>query len=860
MSSGQPPLFPRRTTGRVVRPECSGSGAVSLQARRSDLPFAPQEPPIIRAGKTLLLWLGRGIVILLLLIVFLGAGLVITSWRALPTIDGTIALPVAGQLPQGPDSRVRPQTVIASVTIDRDRYGIPTIRATSEHDGYFALGWVHAQDRLWQMESMRRLGAGRMAELIGAPGVAIDRFVRTLGLYHLATETWREMPADSRAVLEAYSAGVNAWIRERPDPLPLEFQLLVHEPEPWTPVDSLVWGRLMALWLSGDWTEELLRAALFKRLTADQMRQLWPALAGVPSGETADLSQAVLDSMPAELMPRLASNAWAVSGDRTASGKPLLANDPHLGFQVPIQWYLVRLELPTRILAGATAPGVPFLSIGRNNALAWGFTTTHSDTMDLYLERLEGPGEVATEAGPVPIAQRQEIIKVRFGDDVPLTVRSTRHGPIISDAALGGSARLIPRLVGDHQMLALQATALRPEDSTADALFHINRARSLEQLERALARFQAPQQNITVGTIYGDIARYSPGLVPIRPKPTGLTPTPGWAADWRWDRFIPFQTLPSEINPKRGYVFNTNSRIAPDDYPYYLTDAWPGEDRATRIDRILARASDLTVADMQLYQMDTVSVAVERLLPRLIALADAAHLPPESDAGRALVRLRNPSWKADMAAPRTEPLLMAAWLSTLPRGLFADEMGPLFAHWNRLDVDLLLRVFDEDPSWCDDVTTPDDKEPCSRVAGQALETAMADLRTRLDGDDPLNHAWGEMHRARFGHLLFSWIPGLGSVSGFRVPTGGDNFTLSRGTFSMTGDDRFEHVHGAGLRTVMDLENLDRSGFVLATGQSGQVFSPHYADQLALWQDGMLLTLDGTVDPQGHRLILEPSMR
>jgi penicillin amidase len=770
-----------------------------------------------------------------------------------------VDVPIGGQIPR-PGEPGKAAIPGGPISIARDAHGIPTIRATSETDAAFGLGYVHAQDRLWQMESMRRLGAGRLSEVMGAATLPVDRFFRTLGLMPLALESYRGLPDDTRAVLDAYAAGVNHFLETDPSPLPPEFLVLAHRPQPWTPVDSLVWGRLMGLVLSGDWRDELIRAALLPTLTADQMRDLWPALAGLPATALLDANTALrlAAAVPPVARSSLASNAWALTGPWTRSGKPLLASDPHLGFQAPTQWYLVRLETPETTLMGGSTPGVPFLPIGQNRDVAWGLTTPHSDTSDLFVETVLDRDHYRGKDGPAPWSLREERIDVRFGEPEILTVRATRNGVVISDALTGGSGRAARAILGEDRVLALAATALRADDTTALALHRLNRAHDAADIRAAAHLFQSPQQNLIHATKDGFVGRLSPGLVPIRAWGPGLLPQPGWAEKSTWTGYIPFDDLPARLAPANDIVLNTNSRIAADDYPHYLAPEWPGEFRAARLRDLLTHKRGQDIGDQADYQMDTVSGAMAALLPLMLDFPEAAR-PPGSELARAHDLLAAKGWMYDMTAPRPEPLIAAAWTRALVPALFADEMGPAYSLWEQVDHDLMIRVLQgKTEPWCDDVGTPDRVESCDEIKVRALTAALASIRVLTGARDPLDVPWGRLHVARFDHALFSRIPGPRAIADLSIATGGDNATLSKGTWAMDGEPAFSHIHGAGMRAVMDLEDPNRSGFILATGQSGHPLSPHYRDMLGPWRDGALVPLDGR-DDSGGVLHLSPKL-
>uniref|UniRef100_UPI0031DF88A7 penicillin acylase family protein n=1 Tax=Inquilinus sp. TaxID=1932117 RepID=UPI0031DF88A7 len=413
-------------------------------------------------------WLRRGAIalacLLLLLVVLAGGGL---WWlrTGVPAESGTVQL----------------DGLSGPVRIYRDQHGIPTIFAQNDGDAYFALGWLHAQDRLWQMELQRRIGAGRLSELIGAGGLRFDKLMRILGFYRLAEADVAAQSPEMRAALDRYAAGVNAWIDGHAGALPPEFTLLWTRPEPWRPADTLVWSKLMALQLSANYRDEILRAQVIARLGPDRAGTLFPDLGTLTPSTLAALDQAapmltrLAAALPPPLGPRTASNEWVVGPGRTDTGAPILANDPHLGLGAPILWYLARIETPTLSVAGATVPGVPLTILGQNRRIAWGFTTTGADVQDLFLETVDpaDPNRYRTPDGSAAFETRTETIKVSGGAPVTLTIRGTRHGPVLSDLDPG-----MAKLAGDGKVAALAFTALAPGDTSADALYRLNRAGS----------------------------------------------------------------------------------------------------------------------------------------------------------------------------------------------------------------------------------------------------------------------------------------------------------------------------------------------------------------------------------------------
>ena len=771
---------------------------------------------------------------------------------AVTGIGGTLWL--RGSLPQT-SGEIRIEGLAAPVQVLRDADGLVTLRAENDLDAYRALGFVHAQERLWQMDFMRRIGAGRLSEIVGNATLDTDRFMRTLGLYRQAEAQVAQLDPETRAAVAAYTAGVNAFLAQRSGPLPPEFHLLRHEPAPWRPADSLVWGRIMALLLSGNWRSEVLRAKLLKHMDPAEVAFLWPndpdgapttitaaSAARLPAAPTL---RALLEGVPPELRPQSASNAWAIAGSLTASGKPLLANDPHLSLEAPGKWFLVRLETPTRTLAGATTPGVPFIVIGHNDRIAWGLTTTHSDTQDLFVERLTGDGSgYETPDGPRPFEVIREVIAVKGSDPVELEVRISRNGPVISDAFI--DERNQPE---EGYVLALAWTALRPDDRTPNALLALNRAHDWDSFQAALEDFHSPQQNIVYADVDGNIGFLAPGRVPLRRAGNGTAPVAGWSGDFDWIGLLPYADLPRVLNPRQGSIVSGNNRVVPEDYPHFLTAHWPPPQRARRILDLLDAKAPLDLDAVGAMQMDSHAIDAAELLPHLLGVTPESRL-----AQAALDRLR--AWDFVMDRRRPEPLIYAAWMIELTRLLLADELGEDFAELARPEPRRLKALLTHGAAWCDDGATAGHTESCDERIAAALDAAVEALAEDL-GEDLEDWRWGALHRAELGHPVLSRIPVIADLFGFGQETDGGNETVNRGLYAIDGDRRFSHVAGASLRIVFDLADLDETRAITATGQSGNPLSPHYGSFAQRWRNGTLLRLKSDSAAGLERLTLAP---
>jgi penicillin amidase len=733
------------------------------------------------------------------------------------------------------------------VEVLRDAYGIPHIYAASLEDAHFALGYVHAQDRLWQMEMNRRIAAGRLAEILGPRALESDRFLRTLGVRRAAEANLAGYDAETRRLLDAYAAGVNAFLARGPV-LPPEFWLTRASPEPWSGADSVGWMKMMAWDLATNWRNELLRMRLARTLPTARIQEFLPPYPGDPVPEIADLRALYggLEKQPIRLgglnldADALGgSNGWAVSGARSASGKPLLANDPHLGLSAPPIWYLAHLHAPGLNAIGATLPGVPAILVGRNDRVAWGLTNTVSDVQDLYLEKLDGS-----------FAQRDEVIKVRGAADEKLEVRVSRHGPVISDV-LGTVLDAAPR----GYAIALAWTALAENDPSMQAALRLSRARDWREFNAALRDLHAPQQNVLYADIDGNIGFVAAGRVPVRKAANdlkGLAPAPGWDARYDWAGFVPFEELPRAFNPASGAIVNANHKIVPPGYPYHISYEWQPPYRARRIEELLA-AGPQTLDSFSRIQLDVVSLAAKELLPKLLATE-----PQDEDSRNALAALA--AWDGSMSAERAEPLIFVAWWRELARAIYADELGDAFASAWGPRIVFTANALGANSRWCDDVRTTA-VESCAALQAQSLRKALAELRRRYG--DPAGWKWGKAHPAHHRHAPLTRQPLLARLFDFSVPSPGGTYTVNVGRYDFNDDDEpFASHHGPSLRMLCDLGDPESSLFIQSGGQSGNPLSSHYHDFTAPWARGEyipMVTNRSRLEAAGaERLVLRPA--
>jgi penicillin amidase len=767
-------------------------------------------------------WGGIGLRIaglVVLLVAVAGAGFFVYLRSSLPQTGGRIA--VAG--------------LLAPVRITRDADGIPTITAASDEDAAFGLGFVHAQDRLFQMELMRRYAAGRLAEIFGPEAVPVDRMMRVLGLYRAADQEMPVLSVKLNRVLSAYAAGVNAFLATRRGALPPEFVLLRFSPEPWRPADSLAWGKLMALQVGGNYRGELERAKLAQSLSPADLAFLYP---GYPKDGPVTLAELLpfyrrlalgrlLRSLPPVVGPRYASNNWVVDGRHSQSGKPIVANDPHLDLGAPGPWYLARLETPDGELAGATAPGIPFVVIGHNRHIAWGFTTTTADVEDLFIEKIDpgDPRRYLTPDGSARFMTRHETIAVRGAAPVDFVVRATRHGPVLSDVLPAG-------LAPQDRVLALSATFLLPGDRSAEALWAASHATNWTDFRAAWRNFVGPVQNIVYGDDSGTIGFIAPGLVPIRKKGDGWMPAPGWSGAYDWTGFIPFDQLPSAINPPSGRFVSANNKIVPDTYPYFLSRDWDLPDRAERINALLDKTPPQTPASSAAIQADTLSLMAARLVPLMTRIT-----ADDALTGQALDILRQ--WDFHMDRDKVAPLLFIAWLRQFSYAVLYGRFGDKVADYWGLRPAVMEAVLAKRPEWCDDPRHPR-AETCAGRLLAALKAAVAELRTAYGGDMS-RWIWGRAHRAVFANPLLGRIPLVRRWAVPSIATGGAFDTVDHAPSRVRDAAHpFDQTFGAGLRIVTDLAAPDQARMIVAPGQSGNPLSRHFADLVRRWRDFALL--------------------
>ncbi len=753
----------------------------------------------------------------------------------------------------------------APVRIVRDQYAVPHIKAQSFEDAAFALGYAHAQDRLWQMETSRRAIQGRLSELFGASTLRIDMLMRTLGLYRAAEEGVAHLSPETRGVLQAYANGVNAYIAQDKRRWPIEFVLTGDgPPEPWRPADSVAILKGMSFQLSENMFREIARAKLLPRLGRERVQEFFAPFDQVPLPEWYETLFNPTQVGGVEIPDSTASDNWVVDGRHSVTGKPLLANDPHLGYTIPSVWYLAHLSFGAEEAVGGTLPGVPGIVAGRTRHFAWGFTNTGPDTQDIYMERVNptNSNEYQTPNGWAHFDVHPEIIKVRFGEDKTIVVRTTRHGPVIDRIEpFSGAA---PK----GYVMALAWTALMPDDTTIDGTVRLNRTQDAGSLSDMAGHFVTPMQNMVYADDSGRIGLILPGRVPIRAPNNdahGLVPSPGWQAQYDWQGFTPPQSPPRIDNPPLGYIGTANNDTTPTGYPYVL--GYDGFDVPYRYNRIMALLgahpihSVDTLAAMQADDIDDYALLLIQYLKKAYPEPEiGAHPMDGAERHERDVVKRLSNWNGAADANRPEPLILAAFARALSKRLFADEMGDAFDDYWGYQAAFIVRALantNGSGRWCDDRNT-DPIETCDQEMRAALADALAELSATY-GEDMTKWRWGTAHHAFHENRGLGAFPLIGGFFNRDVEVSGDWFTLLRQSNRMDDPDHpYRAFHGAGYRAVYDLSNPENSRFMISTGQSGNAFSPHYDDLLPLWAASRYITLPATPAVTAGITDLEPA--
>ncbi len=767
-----------------------------------------------------------------------------------------------------------------AVSIQFDTNEIPHIKAKNPSDALFALGYLHASERSWQMEINRRLAAGRLSEILGEETVKIDRFMRTLGIKRAAENQLERYPIEAKRLLQAYADGVNAGNTNLGWALPLEYFLTRSKPGYFSAADSVAWMLVMALDLGGNWQKELQRLGLAQYLTTAQVWEVMPPypdtkpvsnvdfsklyqdLQVYPATKTAQTNAATVTQDKADLQlshflpggkDGIGSNNWVISGNKTASGKPLLANDPHLGLSAPSAWYFVHIDAPKLQVIGATMPGIPAVIIGRTKQIAWGFTNTNPDVQDLYLEQfdLKSSGLYRGPDGPLPFRVREEIIDIKGENSFRFIVKESRHGPIISDAYELAKNTIDAK----RYALALRWTALDLENQSLATLLDMNRAESIDELKNSLRHFYAPMQNIVMADTSGNIALQVAGVAPKRTLYQGLygiAPVPGWDRQYDWTSYIPFDQLPAITNPTEGWLASANQQILADYNSNPLTADWELPFRYDRIKQLLEAQNKHDLNSMRAIQGDTLSLGATPLL-ELFKSVQSTH--PLSNSAKQITN----TFAGDMVANSAAPTIFNAWVDQLTRLLFS-RLGDLFKQEygkrRQFREALILQLANPNSPWCDQPSSTT-VENCAQTAKLAYDLALDQLSSAY-GPDPQKWLWGQAHLAVAEHRPFSKVPLLNKIFNLVNPFPGDSFSVNVGRLELgKSASPFNTKQAASMRIIFDFANLDQSTFIYPTGQSGWVQSSRYRNLNALWANNEALPLTSKPTSYSRQLDLAP---
>ncbi len=762
------------------------------------------------------------------------------------------------------------------LTIQFDQSDVAHIQAKYPNDAYFALGYLHARERTWQMEFNRRLASGTLSEILGEKTIGIDRFIKTIGIRRAARVQYENLPSATKLALEGYCNGINAGFADLGWALPVEFFLTGSKPAPWTPIDSVSWSLMMALDLGDNWGREFSRLQLAKNLTTQQIWEIMPPYDGESAASSLDFAKmyhdaniflnTAIESKQGSLSNHQiqawipfgsegkGSNNWVIAGTHTQSKKPLLANDPHLGLSSPSTWYFAHLQAKDLNVIGGTIPGLPGVVLGYTPQIAWGFTNTAPDVQDLFIEAINPKNtiEYKTPTGFESFKVRRESILVKDKDAINFVVRETRHGPVISDA-YPQAAKVIDT---DRFVLALKWTALDPQNQSIRALIDINKAASLEELRNSLGNFYAPMQNVVMADTDGTIAFVAAGVAPKRMKDQGMVgvaPVFGWDAHNDWKEYLKTQELPHNYATDKAWLVTANQKVEEASSPYTLTTDWTMPYRANRIQELLGKNKQHNQDSMIAIQNDTVSLAA---LPLLKHFHENNSSHPLADSAKNEIQ----NFQGDMRINSSGALIFNAWVDQFTRAVFNEKLGTSFdrLYANKGLRDGLLNVLKNNPDvWCRPSNLPEIKN-CAELSHLAMDRALNYLSQRY-GKDPKKWQWGEAHPAIGVHKPLGQIPFLSQFFNISIPSAGDGQTVNVGKMSFGNTkESYSSDVAAGMRAVYDLSNLNQSIFIGFGGQSGWVQSKRYQEYSPLWGKGNYLPM--TIEPKefkSYQLDLSP---
>lgn len=730
----------------------------------------------------------------------------------------------------------------AKVQVIRDENGVPHINAENEHDLFMAQGYIQAQDRLFQMDLSRRQASGELSEVIGEATLNNDKYFRTLGLRRAAEESYNNYSNEGKDTLQWFADGVNAYIKELRSngKWPIEFTLLGYKPRDWTPIDSLTIGKYMAFDLGGHWEDQAFRYFLLQNFPKDKAYDLFPSY---PKDAPYIVSKDVLNlekSFASAVIPHEfnGSNNWVVSGEKTKSGKPILADDPHLALNTPSIWYQMHLKTSNVNVSGVIFAGIPGIILGHNEEIAWGVTNTGPDVQDLYIEKRnpEDKDQFLYNKKWEKAQVIHEPIKVKKQKTIDYKITVTRHGPIISEFAADS---------GKDTVLSLQWTALQPSNEL-EAVLNMNKAKNWNEFEKALENFQTPAQNFVFAAKDGTIAYKANGKIPIRKKGTGMLPVPGWTSEYEWTGYIPFKELPKSVNPKEGFLSSANNKVVNDQYPYHISNDWAQPYRQMRIQEVLKTSNQITAKDMRHLQMDKMNLQAKEFVPIFLEQLKGVTDKTEKEA---FEQLKNWNYVDDQEL--AAPLIFNFWMRKIPEVLFqkeiSDEMLGKFGGQKQVVDQLLRHAAAGNPGpWISE------NGGLQKVLQKSLSLAIKEIKD-LQGNQVSKWEWGKYHQLLFAHPLSKVKPlyYLFNSEG-KIPVGGSSVTVQAAANYADGTV----YHGASWRFVIDTSDMNTGYHLVGPGQSGHVKSKWYHDQLEAWAKGKYHETKLTTK-EGETLTLSP---
>jgi len=733
------------------------------------------------------------------------------------------------------------------VMVQYDKYAVPHVTAQNEDDLYFATGYLAASERMWQMEMTRLAGQGRLAEILGPDALEFDKYLRTIGFNQLAQQLKKSISAQSYTIYENYAAGVNAYLNSHQEKLPLEYRLLGFKPEPWTVEHSLLYVRMMAWELNIAWHLDVVLGAIVDRVGEAKGREVFPRYDTTKPTIIPDnvgrFADALMPFLTTDRKYRnfrgipgthIGSNSWVVSGEKSVSGKPILANDPHLAFSQPSKWYEMHLRAPGMNVAGVMLAGLPGIVIGHNDSIAWGFTNVMADDADFFIETVnpDNPYLYMYKGQWSGMDRRKEIIKVRGAETESLTVRITRHGPIVSDIHPLGDQ------VGQEKVVAMRWTGYEMSDELL-AMYQINNAGNWDEFSAGVSNFHSPGQNMIYADVQGNIG-YRPAVkIPVRNRGTGNIPVPGDVDTYEWRGFRTPLDLPYLYNPEEGFIATANNKTIDDDnYRYHISNLYEPPSRVVRIRELLNSKEEHTVGDFKQYQMDYVSPHARSMTSYFLRAFENIEEEDEYLV-KALDWLRN--WDYSMDAESIPASIFNVAFLKLVENTYKDEMGDTLYHQfirlaNAPIRNLSWLVDRPNNLWWDNISTPG-LETRNTILRLSLTEAVQALHEQF-GRSMVHWQWGNLHQATFPHFIGRESAFANTLFGLNIgpfEIGGSGTTINNGEYNF--QNPYQNILGPSMRHITDMADTDAAQSVIYSGQSGHPFSDHYDDQTALWKTG-----------------------